>query len=128
MFFASGCGWENTSWPSPTALGYEDADDQRLRSLGSAVDFAKSNNLLGVMLEADLLVNHVPTSVLQRTDQTAQVKVPSLVEGMRDAGLLVATWGSSDMLTSISSTYEAYEGTLDAFLREGVLMFLEHPK
>lgn len=58
VFFATGCGWENTSWPSPTALGYRDADgDQRLGSMASAVNFAKSNNLLGVMLEADLLVN-----------------------------------------------------------------------
>lgn len=47
---------------------------------------------------------------------------------MKDAGLLVTTWGSADMLTSVSSTYESSEGKLDAFLREGVLVFLQHPK
>jgi hypothetical protein len=39
---------------------------------------------------------------------------------MRDAGLLVATWGSVDML--------AEDGALDAHLNAGVLSFLDHPK
>jgi hypothetical protein len=37
-------------------LSIRDAEDQRLLSLASAVEFAKSSNLLGVLLEADLLV------------------------------------------------------------------------
>jgi len=103
VFFSSGCGRESASWPSPTALTVRDAHDQNLGSLASAVDFAKSNNLLGVMLEADILV-----------------KVPSLIEGMREAGLLVVTWGSVDMLVE--------DGALDAHLKAGVLSFLDHPK
>ena len=55
-------------------------------------------------------------------------KVPSLIEGMKDAGLLVMTWGSGEMLASLASIYEPYERTLDAILRDGVLTFLDHPK
>jgi hypothetical protein len=57
VFFASQCGRESALWQSLTALSVRDADDQRLSSLASAVAFAKSNNLLGVLLEAELLVN-----------------------------------------------------------------------
>lgn len=43
--------------PSPTALSPEDADDRRLSSISTAVDWAKTNNLLGVVMDADLLVS-----------------------------------------------------------------------
>lgn len=111
VFFASQCGRENALWQSLTALTVRDGDDQRLSSLASAVTFAKSNNLLGVLLEADLLA-----------------KVPSLIEGVKDAGLLVMIWGSSETLASLSTTLDLYEESLDALLRDGVLTYFDHKK
>lgn len=65
VFFASQCGatYRPVSF-SATALSAEDAADLRLLSLHAAVDFAKTNNLLGLFLDAGLLVRSVPSLVL----------------------------------------------------------------
>ena len=47
---------------------------------------------------------------------------------MKDAGLLVLTWGSAEVLASLTSTCEGYDGTLDATLHDGVLTYWEHSK
>ena len=57
VFLASKCGIQNACAPTPTSLGPEDMDDRRLSSISAAVDWAKTNNLLGVFLDADLLVS-----------------------------------------------------------------------
>ena len=41
----------------PTLLEHTEAGDERLSSLESAVRFSKANNLLGVFIEGDILVN-----------------------------------------------------------------------
>ena len=51
-------------------------DDRRCTSIREAVKFAKANNLLGVMFEATLLS-----------------KVPSLVDSVKQSGLLMTTFG-----------------------------------
>lgn len=56
------------------------------------------------------------------------MKVPSLIQAVKDAGLLVLTWGTAEVLASLTSTCEAYDGTLDAYLDNGVLTYSEHPK
>jgi len=43
--------------PSPTVLAHTEAGDERLSSLESAVRFSKANNLLGVIVEGDILVS-----------------------------------------------------------------------
>ena len=62
VFFASLCGREPSVNPSPTVLAHTEARDERLSSLESAVRFSKANNLLGVIVEADMLVNNRPTA------------------------------------------------------------------
>ena len=57
VFFASLCGRESSVTPSPTVLAHAEAGDERLSSVGSAVRFSKANNLLGIIVEADILVN-----------------------------------------------------------------------
>lgn len=42
--------------PTHVALTLGDADDRRLSSVSAAIDWAKMNNLLGIFLDADLLV------------------------------------------------------------------------
>ena len=57
VFLASQCGESSRAPPSATALSTDDAYDYRLWSLDAAVEFAKMNNLLGVLLDAGLLVS-----------------------------------------------------------------------
>lgn len=56
VFLLSECGIRSRYPPCPTALGPADVDDRRLSSISAAIDWAKTNNLLGVFLDADLLV------------------------------------------------------------------------
>lgn len=47
---------------------------------------------------------------------------------MKDAGLLVLTWGTAEVLARLKSACEADDGTLDASLHDGVLTYWEHSK
>ena len=58
VFFASHCGKKDIFLSSPSPFTLEDEDDGRFCSLGEAVEFARINNLLGVIVDADLLVRH----------------------------------------------------------------------
>ena len=62
VFFASLCGRESSANPSPNVLAHAEAGDERLSSLESAVRFSKANNLLGVIVEGDILVGTHLTS------------------------------------------------------------------
>lgn len=56
-----------------------------------------------------------------------QVKVPSLVRAVRDAGLLIAAYGTGEDLTNlVSSTQNIDGGAVDAVFQEGVLVFYDH--
>ncbi|KAF5387896.1 hypothetical protein D9615_000107 [Tricholomella constricta] len=109
VFFVSRCGKSSSYMPSPTALGAEEENDPRLSSIGAAVEFARINNLLGVFVDADLLV-----------------QVPSLIHGIRNAGLIVGTHGVSENLDALTTT-SAIEGTpVDAVLGDGKVVFTDH--
>ena len=62
VFLESECGVRSAYVPSPTALGPDDVDDRRLSSISASVDWAKANNLLGIFMDADLLVRLLPLS------------------------------------------------------------------
>lgn len=103
VFFASNCGMA----PSRNEFIYEDEGDRRLSSLGAAVEFAKTNNLLGIFVNAELLL-----------------QVPSLINGIRGAGLLVGiheTLHDSSQLTTASSIAGS---PVDAFGKEGTITFV----
>lgn len=59
VFFASKCGVARSSNVTAELMLDDEETDNRCRSVGAAVQFAKSNNLLGVMLNAKLLVSNV---------------------------------------------------------------------
>jgi hypothetical protein len=66
VFFASLCGREDSVNPSPAVLAHAEAGGERLSSLASAVRFSKANNLLGVIVAADILVStYLTTSHLR---------------------------------------------------------------
>ncbi|WVR08341.1 hypothetical protein IAU60_005394 [Kwoniella sp. DSM 27419] len=109
VFFASYCGISTQSASSqqgkrrlvPTAQ--EEEADLRCTSVREAVNFAKSTNLLGVILEA-----------------TTLAAVPSLVSSVKDAGLLLATFGEGSDVAALK--VGASDGrTVDAFVMNGIM-------
>ncbi|WVF68862.1 hypothetical protein IAT40_003635 [Kwoniella sp. CBS 6097] len=123
VFFASYCGISpygdsststNTSTPTPSnalargskrrrlsPTSEEEEVDLRCLSVREAVNFAKSTNLLGVILEG-----------------TTLAAVPSLVASVKDAGLLLATFGDASDIAALKQG--ASDGrTVDAFVIDG---------
>ncbi|KAI5124795.1 hypothetical protein M0805_005429 [Coniferiporia weirii] len=109
VFLASECGMQSGCPPSPTALSPDDVDDRRLSSIGAAVDWAKTNNLLGVVFDAGLLL-----------------KVPSLIQGVKDIGLLLGVYGQPDQAVSLTKSTDTDATLVDAFIQDGVVRFLDH--
>ncbi|WVW86581.1 hypothetical protein I302_108631 [Kwoniella bestiolae CBS 10118] len=109
VFFASYCGISSQTPASGSdrkrliPISPEEESDLRCLSVREAVNFAKSTNLLGVILEA-----------------TTLAAVPSLVASVKDAGLLLATFGDSTDITSLRQG--ASDGrTVDAFVIDGIM-------
>jgi len=84
----------------------EEENDNRCRSVSAAVQFAKSNNLLGVLLNA---------LVLQQ--------IPSLIPGIKEHGVMLAAFGSASSLLSTTSGMGLLK--IDATLVDGVLTFAD---
>lgn len=56
VFLSSRCGKNNLHLPACSYQMVDENQDDRLRSVSAAVEFAKDNNLLGVFVDAELLV------------------------------------------------------------------------
>ncbi|BGP13882.1 hypothetical protein JCM10213_002521 [Rhodosporidiobolus nylandii] len=107
VFFASFCGLSRSrNQPAlfGTGVGGEPSklvpanrveDDRRCTSIREAVKFAKANNLLGIMLDASLLV-----------------QIPSLIQSAREHGLLITTFGTPSRVP-----------LADAHMADGVLSY-----
>ena len=65
VFFGCICGKDGLHLPSPTAWGSGN-NLRRVSSVGTAIEFAKANNLLGIFVDADLLV-HIIGVIYQST-------------------------------------------------------------
>lgn len=106
-----------------------DANDRRLTSIDAAVDWARNNNILGVFLSADLLVRELLPSVatVSLTDVFyAQDQVPALVQGVKDAGLLVGAYGSKEETSVWRRSNTTDSVSVDAVLHDGVVSYLDH--
>lgn len=57
VFFVSRCGKNDTNFSVPTPSSDDEENDSKLSIIGAAVEFAKSSNLLGIFVDAELLVN-----------------------------------------------------------------------
>ena len=57
VFFVSRCGNNVTNFSVPTPPSCEEENDSKFSIIGAAVEFARSSNLLGVFVDAELLVN-----------------------------------------------------------------------
>jgi CDK inhibitor PHO81 len=72
-------------------------DDRRCTSIREACSFARANNLLGVNESLFLLLGIVDPSLVQvMLDERTLIRVPSLVDSIKEYGLLVITFGPSE--------------------------------
>ncbi|GBB88938.1 hypothetical protein RclHR1_15560002 [Rhizophagus clarus] len=109
VFFNSYCGFDNEEIiRGKKRKGredngtYEDVEkDKRCTSIKEAVKFAKSNNLLGVIFDATLLV-----------------KVPSLIMNVKQAGLVLTTFGTTNNDNILQDKYK-----VDAKVTDGVIRY-----
>lgn len=106
MLFASWCGVDPNQEEGlhaliPAKAGTE--PDNRCLSVREAVNFAKQTNLLGVVLEA-----------------TTLAAVPSLVSSVKDAGLLLATFGNEADLAGLRQGTSDGR-TVDAYCANGIM-------
>ncbi|KAG1820540.1 uncharacterized protein BJ212DRAFT_1340696 [Suillus subaureus] len=107
VFFSSQCGQIDQG--QRVSTGYR-ADDTSpgchywSSSVAAGVDFAKRNNLLGVFFDPKLLL-----------------QVPSLIQGIRDAGLVV---GFCDSPLAIAEPLEGKN--VDAYIRDGIVVYMDH--
>ncbi|GAA5830339.1 hypothetical protein JCM11251_001314 [Rhodosporidiobolus azoricus] len=105
VFFASFCGLSrsrnapalvlNGAEPSKLVPANRIEEDRRCTSIRDAVKFAKANNLLGVMLDATMLV-----------------QIPTLIQSAREHGLLITTFGTPSRVQ-----------LADAHMADGVLSY-----
>ncbi|KAL7424836.1 phosphate system positive regulatory protein pho81 [Cryptotrichosporon argae] len=104
VFFASHCGVARQRGARGLLVAPADEEpDNRCLSVREAVNFAKSTNLLGVLLEAATLA-----------------AVPSLVASVKDAGLLLAAFGEAADVGALRAG--ASDGrTVDAFVSDGIM-------
>ncbi|KAI5894255.1 uncharacterized protein SCHCODRAFT_02498599 [Schizophyllum commune H4-8] len=96
--------WKQPNYPvffstQSSATGTSPLDERQSLSIGEAVDFARSNNLLGIFADGNMLA-----------------RVLSLLEAVRDAGLLIGVHGGGG--DHIASLVDAYtEGDLVVYAK-----------
>ncbi|BGO89599.1 hypothetical protein NBRC10512_001550 [Rhodotorula toruloides] len=106
VFFASYCGLSRTgnagggvagdiTQPGRLVPANRVEEDRRCTSIREAVKFARANNLLGIMLDATMLV-----------------QIPSLIQSAREHGLLITTFGTASRVVHA-----------DAHMADGVLSY-----
>lgn len=105
VFFYQACG----KIPYLACRSVSDEGDDRSASLNGSVEFAKSNNFLGLFVDATLLV-----------------KVPSLIHSIRSTGLLVGVHGKvEDHAELISASH--IDGTpVDAYINGDMVVFVDN--
>ncbi|CAG8601874.1 21079_t:CDS:2 [Gigaspora margarita] len=112
VFFNSYCGFDNQTInygkkrkeQGETTHEEEIEQDKRCTSIKEAVKFAKINNLLGVIFEATLLVH-----------------VPSLITNVKQAGLILTTFGAANNDPRNIRIQEKYG--VDAIVIDGVIKY-----
>ena len=55
-----------------------------------------------------------------------QIKVPSLIQGVKDMGLLLGVHGQLEQTSTLNKSPNMDATLADALLRDGVVSFLDH--
>ncbi|KAF8741661.1 Glycerophosphoryl diester phosphodiesterase family, partial [Rhizoctonia solani] len=110
VFFSSYCGMLPRENHDAEASIETARGDLRQRSISGAVDFAKENNLLGVLVDARLIR-----------------QVPTIAQAVRDSNILLGSFGLPDQVTvSLPVGPDLEPLNLDATLTQGVLTMHDH--
>ncbi|EUC66674.1 cyclin-dependent kinase inhibitor, partial [Rhizoctonia solani AG-3 Rhs1AP] len=110
VFFSSYCGMVPREGHDAEASVETAQGDLRQRSISGAVDFAKENNLLGVLLDARLIR-----------------QVPSIAQAVRDSNILLGSFGLPDqVMVSLPVGPDIEPLNLDATLTQGLLTMHDH--
>jgi len=109
VFFSSRCGQPSKDHGSipPNPDLRDVGDDQYSSSVAEGVEFAKTNNLLGVFFDSELLL-----------------QVPSLIQGIRDAGLLVGIHNGPSLTDVVSQSAE--NAHIDVYVHDGTVVYTDH--
>jgi hypothetical protein len=67
VFLSSLCGAKEVHLATPGASAVAIRPDRRSATIAAAIEFAKANNILGVLLDAELLVCSSPVSAFAFT-------------------------------------------------------------
>ncbi|KAG8716326.1 ubiquitin-protein ligase peroxin 12 [Ceratobasidium sp. 423] len=110
VFFSSYCGMVPRENHDAEASVETAQGDLRQRSISGAVDFAKENNLLGVLVDARLIR-----------------QVPSIAQAVRDSNILLGSFGLPDqVMVTLPVGPDIEPLNLDATLTQGVLTVHDH--
>ncbi|KAJ1311286.1 hypothetical protein OPQ81_009784 [Rhizoctonia solani] len=110
VFFSSYCGMVPRESHDAGASIETAQGDLRQRSINGAVDFAKENNLLGVLVDARLIR-----------------QVPSIAQAVRESNILLGSFGLPDQVMVVLPIGPDIEPlNLDATLTQGVLTMHDH--
>ena len=96
-------------------------------SVKEAVRIAQSNNFMGLVCSSRLLVSYysAPSDLFHRTDHHQNL-VPSLIESIKVAGLVLVTDTSEEHISSSAErAYRMPEGVDGMLKGNGVLRFNE---
>lgn len=134
VFFSSKCGVVKEPGLLTSVQGLlanEEEGDPRCRSVSAAVQFAKSNNLLGVIFAANLLVCRILHASANTADcLRCKTAIPSLVQGIKQHGVVLAVFGSQAQLGKLNCVFApspADAPKIDATLNDGVLSYILAP-
>jgi CDK inhibitor PHO81 len=116
VLFASYCGLSRSTPEGQLQRPNRTELDRRCTSIEGAVKFAKANNLLGVLLDATIVVRcgtaHSKESL---ANPAVQSQVPSLIDSIKENGLLLALFGvSAPKDPSLADVHEITTGVLVA--------------
>jgi CDK inhibitor PHO81 len=126
VFFGLHCGEFRKDFPSLTATSLKDERDRRYSSLAAAVEFSKANNLLGIFVNADFMVNPLSGTYEMILIDNFQMPIPSLIQDVHATGLVVGVYGSDDVSGSIVPGTAGDGALVDAVLQGGVVNYIEH--
>jgi CDK inhibitor PHO81 len=106
--------------------GAEYDADRRVSGVGMAVEFAKSNNLLGIFVHEDTLVSFPISWFTRFLHNLSQMQVPSLISAIRSSSLLVCVHKISEQPSSLVISSEIEGSPVDAFGAPGRVVFIDH--
>jgi CDK inhibitor PHO81 len=117
VLFASYCGLSRSTPEGQLQPPRRIELDRRCTSIEGAVKFAKANNVLGLLLDATIMVDFSPLPLASERiiDHSGlQTQVPSLIHSVKESGLLLGLFGSAAKPLPHIDAWTTKDGVLNA--------------